>query len=74
MRSQICYTSSLKKISSPADDVGLVGEGVVGREDLAVALALAEDLLVALRAPDVLGVRLDEVCQWGIENKIMSVL
>ena len=67
-------STQAKKISSPADDVGLVGEGVVGREDLAVALALAEDLLVALCAPDVLGVRLDEVCQWGVENKIMPLL
>ncbi len=52
----------------PAYDVGLVGEGVVGREHHPMALALAQDLLVTLGASDVLRIRLDEICRETINN------
>ena len=39
----------------------LIWEGIVGREHQPRAPPLAEDLLVALGAPDVLRVRLNEV-------------
>ncbi len=45
----------------PADDVGLVGKGIVWRVYLSLALPATEDLLVALGPADVFSVRLNKV-------------